>query len=332
MEIWMSEGGKDGEGLFSSSVGAELAATRTAQKLEIEEIARQTRIPARHIEAIERDAYDDLPALPYSAGFVKTYGNMLGLDGQALSRRFRAEIGEVERSAFEPEAYEPADPSRVPSRLLAMVALGVALLLGMAYLLLRFESDNKDLAKLAADTPEEISPTLRPKPVVAVPPAPVAPAVPTGPIAVVATEDVWIQVSQASGPKLFMGVIKAGDRFVIPDTAIDPTLRTGRPQSLKVMIGETALPQIGESDHLVRAYSLKRDALLAIAGAPAAAAAAAAPEAENGIAVPPMANATPAPAVDAGGDPRPRRLHRQHRPRADDPSAGTDATQTPPQP
>lgn len=324
----MSEGGKDGEGLFSSTVGAELAATRTAQQLEIAEIARHTRIPARHIEAIERDAYDDLPALPYSAGFVKTYGNMLGLDGQALSRRFRDQIGEVDRATFEPEAYEPADPSRVPSRLLAMVALGVALLLGMAYLLLRFESDNKDLAKLAADTPEEISPALRPKSVVVAPPAPVKPALPTGPIAIAATEDVWIQVSQGDGPKLFMGVLKAGDRFVVPDTAVDPSLRTGRPQSLKVMIGETALPQIGEPDRLVRAYNLKRDALLVIAGPPAAAAT---PEADNGMMGSPVAEFPPPPVVDASSDPRPRRLHRRHR-RADDQTAGPEAPQTLPRP
>jgi cytoskeleton protein RodZ len=325
METGMSEGGKDGEGLFSSSVGAELAATRTAQNLDIADIARQTRIPARHIEAIESGSYDDLPALTYSAGFVKTYGNLLGLDGQALSRRFRDQIGEVDRAAFEPEAYQPADPSRVPSRLLAMVALGVALLLGMAYLLLRFEGDNKDLAKLAADTPEEISPALRPKKVVAPPPAPLHPSIPTGPVAVVAIEDVWIQISQSDGPKLFMGVVKAGDRFTVPDTAVDPTLRTGRPQSLKVMIGETTLPPVGEPDHLVRAYSLKRDALLAIAATPAAGG----PAPDNGVVPPPVVQATTPTAADANSDPIPRRLHRHRRRHADDRPSEADAPQAP---
>jgi hypothetical protein len=214
-----------------------------------------------------------------------------------------------------------------------MVALGVALLLGMAYLLLRFESDNKDLAKLAADTPEEISPAQRPKPVVAAPPAPATPAIPTGPIAVAATEDVWIQVSQGDGPKLFMGVLKAGDRFVVPDTAVNPSLRTGRPQSLKVMIGETALPQIGEPDRLVRAYSLKRDALLAIAGAPAATVT---PEADNGIAASPIAEGVSgpvsAPAGDAATDPRPRRLHRHRRMPSDDSPSGADTRPAPSQP
>ncbi len=262
----MSEGGPDEQGLFPPGVGAELAATRIAQKLEIADIADRTRIPARHIDAIERGDFEDLPALPYSAGFVKTYANMLGLDGQAMSRAFREEVGDVGRTAFEPEAYQPADPARVPSRLLAMVALGVVLLLGMAYLLLRFEGDSSELAKLAADTPEEI--VQAPKPVVAIaPPATVQPGVPTGPIAIVAGEDVWLKISERAGPKLYMGVLKAGERFDVPATAVDPVLRTGRPQSLKVLIGETALPPVGQPDRLIKDYSLKRDALTAIASA-----------------------------------------------------------------
>ncbi|MDB5687893.1 MAG: hypothetical protein JWR77_2482 [Rhizorhabdus sp.] len=264
----MSEGGSDEQGLFPPGVGAELAATRKAQKLEIADIADRTRIPARHIAAIERGDFEDLPALPYSAGFVKTYANMLGLDGQALSRAFRDEVGEGDRSAFEPEAYQPADPSRVPSRLLAMVALGVALLLGMAYLLLRFEGDSSELAKLAADTPEEVVPAPKPLAPIAAPAA-VQPAVPSGPIAVMASEDAWLKISERTGSTLYMGVLKAGERFELPATAIDPVLRTGRPQSIKVMLGETALPPVGEPDRLIKDYSLKRDALTALATVPA---------------------------------------------------------------
>lgn len=267
----MSEGEADEQGLFPSVVGSELAATRKAQNLDIVDIADRTRIPARHIEAIERGDFEDLPALPYSAGFVKTYANMLGLDGQALSRAFREEMGDIDRSAFQPEAYQPADPSRVPSRMLAMVALGVALLLGMAYLLLRFEGDSSDLAKLAADTPEEVRPARKPAPAPSVAPPPAAqPAMPTGPIAIVASEDAWLKISERAGPTLYMGVLKAGERFEVPATAVDPVLRTGRPQSIKVMLGETALPPVGTPNRLIKDYSLKRDALSAIAAGAAA--------------------------------------------------------------
>lgn len=262
----MSEGADDERGLFPSSVGAQLAAERARQKLELTDIAARTRIPLRHLEAIETGKHDGLPALPYSAGFVKSYANLLGLDGQALSSAFRAQMGDERRAHFQPEAYEPVDPSRVPSRLLAMIALGVALLLGMGYLLLRFEGDSSDLAKLAADTAQDVRP-VAPRPAPPLPAAvPAAPAIPTGPISIAASEDAWIKVSEADGGKTyFMDILKAGESFTVPEDAIDPILRTGRPQSVKILIGATGLPPIAEPDRLVRAYSLKRDALVGIA-------------------------------------------------------------------
>lgn len=254
------------EGAEPGTVGQQLAAERARQMLDLSDIAARTRIPLRHLEAIENGEHGALPALPYSAGFVKSYANMLGLDGQALSRAFRDQIGGEQRAYFEPEAYEPVDPSRVPSRLLAMIALGVALLIGMAYLLLRFEGDSSDLAKLAADTVQD----SRPVPVRSVPPAavPAEPAIPTGPISVVANEDAWLKISERDGGKTyFMNVLVAGQNVTLPDDAVDPILRTGRPQSLKVLIGTTQLPPVGEPDRLVRDYSLKREALVAIATA-----------------------------------------------------------------
>lgn len=261
----MSEAAGDDNDPFPRSVGEQLAAERQRQKLELSDIAARTRIPLRHLEAIESGRRDGLPALPYSAGFVKSYSNMLGLDGNALSRVFRDEVGDDRPGYFEPAAYEPVDPTRIPSRLLAMVALGVAVLLGMVYLLLRFEGDNSDLARLAADTVEDNRPVAA-APAVTPPPPPAAavPAIPTGPIAVSATEDVWIKVSERAGKTYFMDVLPAGQSYAVPENAIDPILRTGRPQSVKVLVGTTALPAIGQPDRLVRAYSLKRDDLVAI--------------------------------------------------------------------
>jgi hypothetical protein len=264
----MVEGANEERGQLPPGVGEQLAAERQRQNLELSDVAARTRIPLRHLEAIEAGRTGDLPALPYSAGFVKSYANMLGLDGQAFSRSFREQVGEARRAHFEPEAYEPVDPSRVPSRLLAMIALGVALLLGMIYLLLRFENDNSDLARLAADTAQDERP-VSPRPAPPIPPQVAAePQVPTGPISIGATGDVWVKVAERDGSHTyFMNVLHGGQSFTVPEEAVDPVLRTGRPQALTVSIGTTRLPPVGEPDHLVRAYSLKRDALLAVASA-----------------------------------------------------------------
>lgn len=303
----MNNGADDERGLFPSSVGEQLATERARQHLELSDVAARTRIPLRHLEAIETGRHAGLPALPYSAGFVKSYANMLGLDGNALSRDFRAQMGDERRSHFEP-AYEPVDPSRVPSRLLAMIALGVALLLGMIYLLLRFEGDNRDLAKLAADTAQDVRP-VPPKPAPP-PPGPAAPVIPTGPISVVANHDIWIKVTDnADGRILFKDVLKAGHSYVVPDDAVDPSLRILKPQLVKVMIGTTELPPVGDPDQLVPAYSLKRDALVAIATARpgvAAGTVAAAPNAASDTTAEMPGMPVPSPAAGGGGLPRPQ--------------------------
>jgi cytoskeletal protein RodZ len=319
-ESAMNEGADDERGLFPSSVGEQLAAERARQHLELSDVAARTRIPLRHLEAIESGKHGGLPALPYSAGFVKSYANMLGLDGNALSRAFRAQIGDERRGHFEPEAYEPVDPSRVPSRLLAMIALGVALLLGMVYLLLRFEGDNRDLAKLAADTTQDSRPMpLRPPPPAA---APAAPVVPTGPISIVADQDIWIKVTDnADGRILFKDILKAGQSYVVPDDAVDPSLRILKPQRIKVMIGTTGLPPVGEPDQLVPAYSLKRDALVAIATAQPAEAPAV-PDAASNAAAGDAADLPGTPVTPpAAADAPPRRLPTHRTPRVQEPAA-----------
>jgi cytoskeleton protein RodZ len=294
----MNDGADNERGLFPSTVGEQLAAERARQKLELADIAARTRIPLRHLEAIESGKHAGLPALPYSAGFVKTYATMLGLDGNKLSREFRVQIGDAQRAHFEPEAYEPVDPSRVPSRLLAMIALGVALLLGMVYLLLRFEGDNSDLARLAADTAQDIRPVVA-RPAAPPPPPPVAePAIPTGPISIVSSQDIWMKVTDnATGAVLFKEVLRQGQSYVVPDDAVDPSLRILMPQLVKVMIGTTELPPVGAADTLVPAYSLKRDALVAIAMANVPGAVP--DDASNGTAYPPAPGAEPLPATAA---------------------------------
>jgi hypothetical protein len=76
-----------------------------------------------------------------------------------------------------------------------------------------------------------------------------------------------LKVSERDGRTYFMSVLPAGQSYTLAEDVVDPVLRTGRPQSVRVAIGTTALPPIGEPDRLVRAYSLKRDALVAIATA-----------------------------------------------------------------
>jgi len=265
----MDQGEIEGNERLPPRVGDRLAAVRKEQGLSLDDVVQRTRVPRRHLEMIEAGNYGALPALPYSAGFVKTYAQMLGLDGAALSRDFRAEVGQVEQVRNTPAPFEPADPARMPSRLLAFVALAVAVLLAAGYALWRGAGMNADeRASLAAGTSvEQAAPPVAPKS--APPPAATAPAPAAGPVTVTATQPVWVKIYERGGPTLFQGEMAVGQRFALPESAFDPLIWTGRPQAIQVSVGARALPPLGQPDRTIKDVSLKRDALLARLAPPA---------------------------------------------------------------
>ena len=61
----------EGEGMFPKSVGERLAAGRVAAKIDLADVSSRTRIPMRHLEAIESGRYADLPSVTYASGFAK---------------------------------------------------------------------------------------------------------------------------------------------------------------------------------------------------------------------------------------------------------------------
>ena len=62
----------------------------------------------------------ELPATPYSVGFVRTYAQALGLDATALAQDFRAELGQAPAARARPSRSSRPIPSACPSRLLAI--------------------------------------------------------------------------------------------------------------------------------------------------------------------------------------------------------------------
>jgi cytoskeletal protein RodZ len=255
-------------------VGDKLRAAREAQGLTIEEIANATRIPKRHLITIESGGYEGLPAATYSTGFIKSWARRLGLDGQALSDQFRMEMGSLSVEPAQSLPYEPADPRRTPPVGLALLALLVAVVVGLGYLYWRGTTEQpSQIAAAATDQLVAPAPTAaQPAPAPAVPAPPAAtPPQPTGPVVLGATQDVWIKVSD-NGKTLFMNVLHPGDHFEVPADAVAPLMTTGRPGNTTIMVGQTPIPPVGDPDRAAKDVSLKPSDLLArIAAAPPAA-------------------------------------------------------------
>src|SRR3954451_4483551 len=94
------------------SAGERLRAAREEKGLSLEDVAAQTRIPRRHLEAIEAADWDKLPAPTYTIGFARSYASIVGLDRAEVADQLRAEMGGSRMSATTAEVFEPADPRR----------------------------------------------------------------------------------------------------------------------------------------------------------------------------------------------------------------------------
>lgn len=103
-------------------IGSRLREARERRGLELAEVAHDTRIRARWLRALEDESFDLLPARFYALGFLRTYADYVGLDGQQfvdeLSSRFPLEACEV------PLPPRPARRRSAP-RPTILAALGV---------------------------------------------------------------------------------------------------------------------------------------------------------------------------------------------------------------
>ncbi|MFL6733996.1 MAG: helix-turn-helix domain-containing protein [Sphingomicrobium sp.] len=249
-----------------ASVGERLRVAREAKGLALEDVAAQTRIPRRHLESLEQSDWANLPAPTYTMGFAKSYASAIGLDRIEIGDQLRAEMGGARSTANDAEVYEAADPARTMPKWLvlgAVVAL-VVLVVGMAWYS-RQSLEGPDEEAVAAPADDQQAPAAQP-PVAASP----VPAPAQGPVALTASEPVWVQIYEKSGKTIFQGELAAGQRFDVPSTSTAPLLKTGKPEALRITVGTANAPAVGPAATTVRDVSLLGpDLMRAPAAAPA---------------------------------------------------------------
>lgn len=76
-------------GLEDGRTGELLERARREKGLSLRDVENATKIRARYLEGLEQEDYSSLPDQVYVQGFLKTYANFLGLDGDGLAQDFR---------------------------------------------------------------------------------------------------------------------------------------------------------------------------------------------------------------------------------------------------
>jgi len=152
------------------------------------------------------------------------------------------------------EVFEPADPARTMPKWLVFAAIGgiILVVLVMTWL------NNRSLSPDETTTPVEATATVptEDNSAPAAASSPQQPAAATGAVVLTATEPAWIQVTD-QGRTLFSGELAAGQTFAVPQNASAPLLKAGKPEALRVTVGNTVAPPVGPAGRVASNVSLK---------------------------------------------------------------------------
>jgi cytoskeletal protein RodZ len=88
-------------------IGVHLHQTREQQSKSLEEVAAKTFIPLRLLQAIEVGQATVLPEPIFIQGFIRRYGDVVGLDGIALSKQFSLDTTAIPAKPEQPKAPPP---------------------------------------------------------------------------------------------------------------------------------------------------------------------------------------------------------------------------------
>ena len=88
-------------------IGNSLREARLRQGLDFPEIEQATKIRGKYLRALEEEQFEVLPGQTYVKGFLRSYADYLGLDGQLYVDEFNSRYVRGEFEDEEEQAYRP---------------------------------------------------------------------------------------------------------------------------------------------------------------------------------------------------------------------------------
>lgn len=93
------------------SLGTYLRQERERQQVSLQAMAAATKIQLKFLEALEHDAYDQLPAPPFVVGFLRAYAQYIAIDSAMVLSAYRS----LHRAPETPEVARRPVPTPTPS-------------------------------------------------------------------------------------------------------------------------------------------------------------------------------------------------------------------------
>ncbi len=143
-------------------IGSSLREARLRQELDFPELEERTKIRPKYLRALEDERFDILPAPTYIKGFLRSYAEALGLDGQPFVDEYnsRFAVGEEEVLVHVPRRVQPRRQSRPAreSRIAVVALLAIAILTALVIAAWKFGAPEEEkvpglVGQTATNTP-----------------------------------------------------------------------------------------------------------------------------------------------------------------------------------
>lgn len=141
------------QALTGESVADTLIRARQQLGQDLRSIAEVLCIRYSYLDAIERGQYENLPGPTYAVGFMRSYADYLGLDGDEIVERFKSDVEGLD-SQTKLHFPTPAPEGKMPGGAVFLVA---ALLFAGAYgVWFYLSNQGETLGDLVAPVPEQL--------------------------------------------------------------------------------------------------------------------------------------------------------------------------------
>jgi cytoskeletal protein RodZ len=216
-------------------IGSSLRDARVRQELDFPELEQLTKIRPKYLRALEDERFDILPAPTYVRGFLRSYADALGLDGQPFVDEYnsRFTVGEddtVVRARRVPPPRRERGRADRESRMAVLALLAIAVVTALVIAAWRFGGPENEpvpgLAKQEQATPRAGS------------------LGPTRLVVRASGGDSWMEVraGSAGGRLLYSGTLEKGQRKSFDGRRLHLALAEPANVSLRVNGKEAAMP------------------------------------------------------------------------------------------
>lgn len=266
-------------------VGEVLRRTRVYYGKTLEQVEGVLRIRASQLQAIEVGDISKLPGRAYAIGFVRSYSEYLGLDGNRMVQLFKEQNGGRQKRV-EHTFPAPVSESKIPNKIILLSSIGISVFFLLLLFFFVFSSPEeeqipsvpeemthsrlneapalilsgvleKDFSSVGSPPSADPSVTSFGSPVLEdVSPTVVSTSEPvpqpsvvkqvTNRLQVYVTQPSWIEVRNASGEAILRRVMRPGDVYVVPNEE-GLVMHTGNAGGVEILLDGRSLGKLGQS-------------------------------------------------------------------------------------